>query len=76
MRVGGGETAGEEPRDMDGVAPCPILDLMPAGGPVGNDDGLRTGLADGRQQRQFRHCLGDFDRLGLIAEGARHAAAA
>ena len=52
-----------------------VGDLMPARSAVGDDQLLGLGLAHGRQQVGFRHGARHVLRLGLIAEGARHAAA-
>ena len=65
----------EHPGDMQRCTVRAILDLVPARGTVGDDQGTGIGAAHRRQQRQ----LGHFDRslIGVcaVAERAGHAAA-
>ena len=61
---------------MQRVALRAVVDLVAAGGAVGDDQRVRVGLADGGQQRKLAHRQRDVDGVGAIAERARHAAAA
>ena len=63
-------------RDVERVAPAAVLDLMAARGAVGQHQRIGLGLAHRRQQRELRHLERHIDRVGAIAEGAGHAAAA
>jgi len=66
---------GEDGGDMERVARRAILDLMPAGGAVGDNKRRLVRAACGRQQRELRH--GDRSLIGVdaITEGAGHPAA-
>ena len=52
-----------------------MLDLLPAGGAVRDDDGVRPCPPHGRQQRQLAHGQRHIVSLRLVAERAGHAAA-
>ena len=61
---------------MNRLAAGAVVDLVAAGGAVGDDQRVGVGLADGGQQRQLAHRQRHVDGVGGIAEAAGHAAAA
>ena len=61
---------------MEGVAAGAVLDLVAAGGAVGDDQRVGLGLAHGGKQRELGHLERDVDGVGAVAERAGHAAAA
>src|SRR4029078_9592306 len=69
-------THGQKACDMKRFAAGAVLDLMPAGRAVRDDDRVGSGLADGRQERQLPHLERHVDRIGAVAKGTGHAAAA
>src|SRR5690349_13099120 len=62
--------------DVDRMAVRAVRDLMAAGGAVGDDEGVGTGLAYGGKQRKLGHRHRSVVVLGFVAEAARHATAA
>ena len=70
------QTHRQHARDINRVTPGAVVNLMPARGAVGDDDGVVGRLAYGGQQRQLAHGARHLDRIGVVAEGAGHAAAA
>jgi hypothetical protein len=61
---------------MEGLARGQLRDLLAATEAVGDDDGGWAGGLDGGEQALVGDGLGDFEFVGLEAEGAGHAAAA
>ena len=61
---------------MQRVALRAVVDLVAAGGAVGDDERVGVGLAHRGQQRELAHRHRDVDRVGAVAERAGHAAAA
>jgi len=70
------ETHRQHARNMKRVASGAVLDLMPAGSPVGDDQRCSVSAPHRRQQRKFGHLQRSLPGFGAIAENARHAAAA
>ena len=62
-------------RRMHGLATAPVRDLAPAAGAVSNQKGVLGRGADRGKQIQLRHLHRQLVVLGLVAEGAGHAAA-
>src|ERR1700722_17337017 len=78
--VRGGLLVGVKPHrqcagDVKGGAISAVLDLMPAGGAVGNHERFGLRAAHGGQEREFGHLDRGVVSLGAIAERAGHAAA-
>ena len=55
-------------RDMHRLAAGAVVDLVPAGGAVGDDQRVGVGLAHRRQQRQLAHRQRHVDGVGGVAE--------
>src|SRR5271156_2923309 len=64
------EALGEHLRHVNRGPPGAVLDLVTAGGAVGDDDRVGGCVAHRRQERQLSHGERDVDRLGMIAEAA------
>src|SRR5215469_2598876 len=73
--LGAVEAHRQHARDVKRLALRAIVDLVPAGGAVGDDERRLVGTAYGGQQRQLGHLDRGVIGLGAIAEGAGHAAA-
>ncbi len=69
-------TRSENFGQVEGAAARILGDLFAATEAVGNENGLRLRVANGRQKDAFGECLGDLVFFALEAEGASHAAAA
>ena len=70
-----GEAALDDARHVDRLPSRSVPDLVAARGAVGDDDGVGRRVAHRRQQRQLTHRERHVDGVGVIAEGAGHAAA-
>ncbi len=70
------DTHRQHPCDMQRLALRAVVDLVPAGGAVRHDERIGVGLAHRGQQRKFAHRKRHIDRVGAVAERARHPAAA